>query len=193
MKSCFVLWSGGVDSTSLIIQLLEKGFEVRAGYIEICNNINKTAMELNAINRLIPMIEERFSNFIFEGVVYSASNHVGRSQLKLKQVPYFLHALLIAPQTDYRALGYVQNDSAIKYIEHIKTIYQSYNNIHNGNLPELIFPLQYLSKQRIVNYLNFHYPNILDLCVWCESPKGNFYTPCNACTPCIRRKELNEE
>jgi PP-loop superfamily ATP-utilizing enzyme len=52
-KTTYVLWSGGLDSTYLIQYLLEKNPKqvVRAGYIELVNNVYKTKMETAAIVR----------------------------------------------------------------------------------------------------------------------------------------------
>lgn len=187
MRSFFVLWSGGIDSTYLIVRLLESGFKVRAGYINIRNNCKKTQMEQYTIEQLSPIIRERFKNFSFDGTIFSARNSspLGRG-LKYKQVPYFMHALLIAPKTDFRALGYVQGDSAIKNLEQIRNVYNSYELIHNGNFPKLIFPLKNTTKPQIFEYMSRNYPAILEHCVWCENPQGINFNPCRNCTPCKR-------
>lgn len=198
MKSCFVLWSAGVDSTYLILRLLESGYKVRAGYIHIENNIEKTKMEKRAIEVLGDLIEERFANrlnnFEYLGTLYRAKNNFTSTRgIRYRQVPYFINALLVAPITDFRALGYVQGDSAIKNLEKIRAVYNAYNLINNYVLPQLVFPLKNTSKAKILYYMNEKYPDILAKCVWCEEPQGMFFKPCNKCTPCRRRAiELSE-
>ena len=189
MRSAFVLWSAGVDSTYLILRLLEDGYSVKAGYIDIKNNHVKARMEKHAIDKMCLQIEALFPDFEYVGTIYKAHNSSPeRSSLRYKQVPYFIHALLIAPRTDYRCVGYVKGDSAIKSLTAIKNIYDQYSSIYNGALPELVFPLRNATKQEIFTYMQECYPNILSNCVWCESPQGDDFIPCDTCTPCIRRK-----
>lgn len=191
MLSCFVLWSSGIDSTYLILKLLEKGYRVKAGYIEIVNNAKKTRMEKQAIQKMWPQIENRFNNFEFVGTIYKAHNTAPRGRgIKYKQVPYFMHGLLLAPTTDYRALGYVAGDSAVKNLENIRAVYNSYGLIYNGELPKLVFPLRTTNKATIISYMKDRYSGIFNNCVWCENPIGTEFVPCNECTPCVRR--LNE-
>lgn len=187
-KSVFVLWSGGIDSTYLILRLLEDGFHVEAGYVNIRNNRLKTPMEKAALSKLAPAIREFFPSFKYEGVIYSASNNVGYQRgLKYKQLPYFLHAFLVAPHTDYRALGYVAGDSAIKNLGNITALYNSYGQVYNGKMPELVFPIRKTTKAEILAYMEANYKGIIEECVWCERPMGEHFKPCESCTPCRRR------
>lgn len=188
MKSAFVLWSAGIDSTYLILRLLEKGLNVKSGYVNIQNNKRKTRMEKNAIYRMYTQIRHLFPRFEFIDTIYEGYNNSPDSRgLKYKQVPYFLHALLIAPKTDLRAIGYVAGDSAIKNLEKIRAVYDSYNLIYNGELPQLIFPLKTITKPEIFQDMKNRYPEILNNCVWCEHPLGTDFRPCGECTPCLRR------
>ena len=196
MKSCYVLWSAGLDSTYLILRLLESGFTVGSGYVCIQNNSKKSKMELQAIENLQSKIKEIYKNFYYNGVIYSGRNNcvgmkTGR-HLRYRQVPYFIHAFMVAPHTDYRALGYVKGDSAIKNLEKIRAVYNVHNLITFKVLPKLVFPIKNISKTEIYQHLQTKYPNILADCVWCEAPKGRNLTACGECTPCKRHsKELS--
>lgn len=189
-KSVFVLWSGGVDGTYLILRLLHAGFRVSAAYIEIRNNKRKTLMEKQALRTLSEQISTLFpKTFGFHGTIYRASNRSANpTGIKYKQVPYFMHALFIAPHTTYRALAYVKGDSAIKNLENIRALYNAYKLISYGDFPELIFPLRQIDKKTILSEMKTYYPSILDNCVWCERPRGNLFIPCQGCTPCRRRQ-----
>jgi 7-cyano-7-deazaguanine synthase in queuosine biosynthesis len=190
MRSCFVLWSAGIDSTYLILRLLEDGYQVNAAYVDIRNNHTKSCMEQSAIEKMCPIIRETFTNFDYHGTIYKAKNNsIGRSSLRYKQVPYFIHGLLLAPKTDYRALGYVKGDSAIKNLEAIRSIYNQYALLYNGDLPKLVFPLKDATKVEIYTFMQECYPNILKHCVWCEEPQGKNFSSCGECTPCRRRED----
>lgn len=188
MRSCFVLWSAGVDSTCLILRLLEDGYSVTTAYVDIKNNRTKAVMELDAIGRMCIQIKILFPNFKYLGTIYTAQNNSpSRRNLRYKQVPYFIHALLVAPRTDYCCIGYVKGDSAIKSLRSIQSIYNGYQLISNGELPKLVFPLKDASKPEIFTYMQECYPHILQNCVWCEDPQGEDFVPCEKCTPCVRR------
>lgn len=62
-----VLWTGGLDSTSLVLKLLQDGHHVTAAYIEIENNDTKTERELHAISEISKYLNMKFDNFNFLG------------------------------------------------------------------------------------------------------------------------------
>lgn len=190
MKSVFVLMSSGVDSTYLALRLLNAGFAVKAGYVEICNNRSKTNAELHALDALSSLIQAQFPRFQYHNTIYRAYNLTSSaSNLRFKQVPYFLHALTIAPATDYRALGYVRGDSAIRSLENIRQVYNSYKLICHSNFAPLVFPIKNIGKPSILHYMKAQYPSILKHCVWCANPLGQDFIPCGSCSPCIRRQK----
>lgn len=184
--SVFVLWSGGVDSTYLVIRLLDQGYQVDTGYVEIESNIKKTQMEQAAIARMTLQIGKKFSQFHHHGTIFAARNATTGRRLKYKQLPYFLHALMVAPSSTFRALGYVRGDSAIKNLEKIRDVYNGYQNICWEPLPPLIFPLKNTSKEQIGDHMTRIHPEIFENCVWCEKPAGDDFAPCGLCTPCVR-------
>ena len=64
-----VLWSGGLDSTFLIWDLLKQGHTVHASYVELINNGAKVKYELNAINKMKALFKSKFPNtFNYSGV-----------------------------------------------------------------------------------------------------------------------------
>ena len=51
----FIPWSGGADSTYLILlKTLQEGHTVYSGYFELQNNKEKVKRELTAINKMLP-------------------------------------------------------------------------------------------------------------------------------------------
>jgi hypothetical protein len=100
-----------------------------------------------------------------------------------------MHALIVAPRTEYRALAYVKGDSAIKNLENIRRVYNAYKHISYGEFPQLVFPLRNVSKPQIFRHMQISYPDILANCVWCARPQGDNFEPCNKCVPCIRRSK----
>lgn len=194
MSSVFVLWSGGLDSTYLIVRLLESGHQVHTGYVEIQNNAKKTKAEVKALKKLVPKLHRLFPHsFNYYGKIYAAHNHIHEPGLKFRQVPYFIHALLATPRTDYRALGYVAGDSAIKLLEDIRAAYNAYAPLYNGSFPKLCFPIKNISKQQIIEHMSNKYASFLKDCWWCENPPENLTRRqnCRMCKPCRRMLEIS--
>lgn len=189
-KSIFILWSAGIDSTYLILRLLNEGYKVSAAYVHIENNKVKTKMELRAISIMNEQIKKIFPFFDYQGVILKSHNlSTNSAGIKYRQVPYFMHALLLAPPTDFRALAYVSGDSSIKSLEKIRNLYNSYSNITYGKFPQLVFPLKNISKASIIYYMKKYYPDIFNNCVWCSKPNKTIddnLISCNKCVPCKR-------
>jgi len=57
-KKVLVAWSGGIDSTALICKYLQSDYKVDAIYTNLLNNELKIKSELEAINKIIPILEK---------------------------------------------------------------------------------------------------------------------------------------
>ncbi len=182
MKKAFVLWSAGVDSTFLILHLLKKGYRVDAGYIKLLQNKNQTIRELEAIEKLAPLIDD--VNFKYVGVLNEV-NIVNSGNVILNQIPIFLTALYHLENYDEFAMGFIMNDDTISWIPEIIACYESFKPLV-CNLPKLTFPLIKIKKITLYNSL----PDLIKKeVVWCEDEDGIFNhetKTCNACHSCLR-------
>lgn len=128
---CFVSWSGGFDSTYLILYYLEKGYNVVAQYTEILNNENKTKAELNAIDKLIILIRKKYKNFNFliTKNKYEVDANSDRTRIAIAQPSIWLHSLLFSDNKncDLIGVGYILGNHAISYIEDIKNVWEAYS------------------------------------------------------------------
>jgi len=183
MKTAFVLWSGGLDSTALIYYYLKKGYKVDAGYVKLNNNENKTKQELDAIKSILTDLSPY--NFHYKGIILESTIY---GSAILPQFPIWMTALVyITEMYDEISLGYVMNDDAISFLEEIKQVWKSYE-IFKYNKSELVFPLSKMNKEHIKSLLS---ENIFNKTVSCEMPifdkKNKKYIPCNNCGACKRR------
>lgn len=116
--------------------------------------------------------------------------------LSLSQPIVWLSAL--AYNTEFyskAAIGYVQHDCAISWLDEIKAIWQSYRGMaqYPDRWPELEFPLIKMPKKEIWNLLD---EEIRNLCVYCESPIDKIdigYVDCDECAACKRRRREEED
>jgi hypothetical protein len=187
-KKVFVLWSGGVDSTALIIHLLNAGYQVTAGRITIQNNEQQTRKEVAAINKMIPIITSfypRFTSFYprftYTGSVSDICINGSVNNVLLQQVPMFLTVIYQLREYDEFAMGYVMNDDAVSFVPDIINIYNSYKPLVQ-HLPTITFPLLKEKKTDIYYILP---ESLKPLVVWCESTCIDD-APCGHCHSCER-------
>lgn len=194
-KKIFVLWSGGMDSTYLILKLLSEGHSVDAGYIDIENNEYKNEMEQKAINNITPIIQRDYSKFNYVGVTYKILMNRDGGTLKLRQVPLFILGLLyeIGKEYDEVAIGYVVGDCVISWLDDIRRIWKSYKSLLCGKIPKLTFPLHNYTKE--FDICDSIPESIRSYLVWCENPKkaGDKFENCGNCLPCKRNKSVSDK
>lgn len=183
----WVPWSGGVDSTYLLMMLASEGHEVHAGYIELANNTSKTARELAAIDAIIEIGFLRDLRVSYEGVLAKHEIlRLGAWEGRYSQPLIWLMGMLYASPDDADgiALGFVQNDDAISYLDEISAAYVAMAALYRGHsIPKLSFPLKKVSKQQAFVALP---EKIRNLVTWCE----NHMEPdrCGECVSCKRMK-----
>lgn len=191
IKSVLIPWSGGMDSTYLIQWYLEQDYDVYAGYINVKNNGLKSKIEKQTIDKIVPIIQNKFPRFSYLGTLFEIDIIHNDSFLGLTQPLLWLTTL--AFNTHYYseiAIGYVMNDCAISFLDDISKVWSAYKGFayYPDRWPELKFPL--IKKQKYVIW-NSMDEEIRKLCVWCENPKDDEETGfviCDECGPCKRRK-----
>ena len=187
MAKYLVPWSGGLDSTALIDFLLSEGHTVDALYTNINNNKQDTR-QLIAVRKMHKQYFNGKNLRLIETGGIKTNGFKGinsHTPVGLTQVVYHIFNIINnISDHDYVALGYVMNDDAISYLEEIKVIYNSYNGICWGKMPELIFPLAKMKKRDLYSKL----PEVLRKNItWCESEVKN---KCGTCPSCERMKGL---
>jgi 7-cyano-7-deazaguanine synthase in queuosine biosynthesis len=180
-KKVFVLWSGGVDSTALIIYLLGAGCRVTAGRITILNNEQQTRKEVAAIDKMAPIIRSFHPNFTYTGSVSDICINGSGNNVLLQQVPMFLTVIYQLRDYDEFAMGYVMNDDAVSFVPDIINIYNSYKPLVQ-NLPTITFPLL---KERKTDIYYALPESLKPLVVWCDSTCIDD-APCGHCHSCER-------
>lgn len=179
----FILWSGGLDSTYLVYNMLSRGYEVIAAYTELKNNKEKTIKERAATEKLSKIFQQNFKDFTFKETLATYEIVDGdTSNLYFHQIPIWINSLLYAGPVSQVQIGYVMGDDAISYMSEIKKIYNSYKEIARP-FPKLIFPLSKWSKVDIIKNLPEVY---LKEVSFCESTTSDV---CGDCKPCRKMKE----
>jgi 7-cyano-7-deazaguanine synthase in queuosine biosynthesis len=186
MAKYLVPWSGGLDSTCLINDLLSKGHTVDALY----TNINDCAQDTRQLNAVQAMTKEYFFRYKFtlkvDTIVGMGLGPVGvNSPIMLLQVPIHIFNLLkYIDNYDYVALAYVMNDDAVSFLDNIKKIYNSYQGISNKPLPKIAFPFSKKNKKMVFNMLP---AELIQHITWCESSHED---NCGVCGSCKRMEGI---
>ncbi len=179
-----LFWSGGLDSTYLLLWLIGHGFKVNAIWVEIENNARKNEREKQARQKIFDKIRKEYPK-VFWNLNYSIDPVFKISGLRdyrtnLCQPPIWLLATQFHCQGNEFAIWYVCGDDACMWIDDIKNVIGAYNGLAKKDENVVIhFPL--LSVKKCVFYRDIP-KDILDIITWCEMGDGeNENCRCGAC------------
>lgn len=186
-----IFWSGGVDSTYMMLWLLCHGYCVNAYWIEIgCNN-EKNKKEHEARRKIIDIIEKEYQE-LSKNLMYFHKPAIsldinGSSRTLIQQAPiWLLGTQLINNCCNDFAMGYVSGDDAVTWIDAIKNVVKSYNQMtHSEKHVKMHFPLMNIKKVWFYEYIPFE---IRKNIFWCEYGKDEPKT-CR-CSACITHRHM---
>lgn len=184
------LWSGGLDSTYLLIRLLDAGYKVETLYVEIPENEPKVAREKGAIEKLLKILRNKYYYFEHHTVTIPAVPGAMLAQ----PLAFLYGGFLTSCQRDhfaYFASSYVLNDDALSFINDIQKTWKSFEWNYEGKLPRLIFPLMKMPKSIIWFEMKKFLADDIALLTWCEGADKEDH--CGHCRPCNRMAEFIEQ
>lgn len=185
----FIPWSGGADSTYLILKTLQEGHTVYSGYFELQNNEEKVKRELNAINKMLPFFKQYYKNtFIYQKSLTEIGLNGQKNIFHLCQPPIWIFSSIysIEENIDKVYLSYIMNDDAISYLKEIEQLFNSYLAFTDKKDLKLEFPLMKTSKQEILSYLYEFEEDFLNYITFCESLEK--IDNCGYCHTCMKWK-----
>ena len=220
MKRAVLLpWSGGMDSTTLLIQLLTEGkFDhVYTSYIELDGNNDKIACEKNTIEVLTNHICSNAWQPDTSGVKWTHGTYkfadfppCNPSEGMIQPAIWMMYAALeagaIAQEYDKVEvnIGYVRGDSALKYKDKVMATWNGISGLTRLDTTPypLKFPFAGMSKNhvqaRLEKYGKKYDTDFLDAVWVCEEPirfsdlTGSGYKRCGECHPCKRDPRYTE-
>lgn len=211
-KDVILAFSGGIDSYATYLKLLdEKQYNIHLYYYNIKNNGIKTWCEQTNSKTLINEIADKYCvKYTYN--CYDSSEILLRFDTPLReyfsQKPLWIFLMgynALSFENPYFALGYNQYDFSKDYYNR-KEIMQTYIDCFwtlitdkISRSPEILFPLENMSKRQIINYLRWKEKELdIDILskIWtCEFPvvtkEHGFvgYKPCGTCEKCMEYKE----
>jgi len=211
MKCGVVLWSGGLDSTSLICYLLRKGYIINPLFID--RGQSNLKYELNAVCTLYPKIKEIFPKKFkalrkHHLIIPSAEI---KKEFKKQSIikKYFLRnddlindAIRLALCINCNEIFLGSNVDDIAYPEDHPDNTTLYFKLKNELLKQLLefikspqiitirapFIEEHMEKSQVLKYMRKNFPEIdLDLTRSCYSSSEK---PCGECDACKERKKI---
>lgn len=181
----FVLWSGGCDSTALVLYLWEK-FHKTINLVSIhYERFGSYPVDIIAQKRLLKIFKKRKMsvNYItFEikedGDYDDYCNHAGITQPQV-----FLSAManFIRGNNRLISFGYIKNDDIWHFMDKFNNIFENINLMSKANAT-LYLPFEWIEKKYILWYLHEH--KLLKYCSYCQYPGYTDKKPCNNCSSC---------
>ena len=179
-----VVWSGGCDSTLILLDLIKKGVDVEVLVFDTNRfGDGKREYEENARFNILKTINKKIHiNKI--SLDFSTDNVCGTG-VHLFQQPCMIALTTIFGQCDsIFYFGYHKGDDFFAESHNILSGSQwLLISLGNKNI-KFSFPLRYMTKDIIIGKLESL--GMLDLCHWCEYPDDAIDNSgrCGKCTPC---------
>jgi len=197
-KEVLIPFTGGLDSTYLLIKNIEKKNTIQTFYVQVENNHHKTEIELAHRRYILEYLSDKFGGASLGLGRDNTSAKISISgRLAMSQPPIWLLFInFVSCGQKTVEISYVLNDCAVSFIDDIKKMYKTYRPFFDclKTQPKLKFPLIKTQKSSI--YYNI--PHDLRKYTWsCECPdiqktqntKDHLvYSNCGDCDSCKKEK-----
>jgi 7-cyano-7-deazaguanine synthase in queuosine biosynthesis len=212
-----LIWSGGLDSTAILLDNIRKGIHVDLCYIDIENNSPKSEAELGAREIIKTIIKNKYYPKYFYNSYERRLNHglINCGSLaNFFQPALWITSLIYGYNKDWNyqsiVFGYIKGDCFWHIKHEFESLYKLFPKLvclDEFKWPDLNYPLEWFTKEQILNdyyLIDDMGKEILNYIWTCEKPnrKGFDYdnrnenlalTPCESCEPCKKLKELKNK
>ncbi len=192
MKKHLIVWSGGLDSTAIIMKALAEAVKFHTVYFELGNNIAKTKKELLVRAEIKKLIEERYDIDWWTDYTIRIPEFTYHNYISNGQPIAWLFGLTMFTNTYYEniMLGYVKGDD-FWHVRH--DFIKAYENLQKVDgkekVPPLAFPLEWCTKKDVVDLYNTKFRRRIAHMTWtCDGSIGGKLHACGQCTACKRRR-----
>ena len=185
ISDIFVLWSGGCDSTALVLYLWEK-FHKTINLVSIhYDRFGSYPVDIIAQKRLLKVFKERKMSVnhitfeIKENCDYD--DYCNNGGIVQPQLFLSMMANLIRGNNRLISFGYIKNDDIWHFMDKFNNLFETINSMSNANA-SLYLPFEWIEKKYILWYLHEH--KVLKYCSYCQYPGCVDKKPCNNCSSC---------
>lgn len=190
------MFSGGLDSTAMLVQLLTKSAEpLRVHHIRMDNAEGRAAAEQSAVEAIVAWCRARYRPFRYSE---SGLDFRGLEAIPIDYLSIAFVACQVAIDTagcDRVAIGALSRDTDIenrsaRQRRVFDEMYACYRARRLGEPSvEWLYPVYRMGKQELAEGLP---PELLELTWSCRRPvpDGARYRPCGACKACLARTTI---
>lgn len=196
-KRPLILWSGGFDSTCLVIDKLREGEHIDIMYVNLDNNKRGQGFEKKAIKKMSALIKD--ANL--PGKIISV-HEFGYHQITVDKAVFAQPALwlqgasfIVNPEIHSEInIAYIKADDIWHYKTELQNLYGAMLALtcHDDEIVPLKFPCEWQTKADLLDKLEsfVYYKQIMKLVYYCESGRKE---PCGTCTSCKRHSNEVKE
>ena len=192
-----VLWSGGLDSTAILLYYLKEKIPFETVYINLDNNRVKAKEEKKARKKILKALENYYAVKITDHEVkFSSINFSHKHTLAQPLIWMFGLLQVIHENIDTVNLGYVEGDCFWHIKHNFERAFWHLKRVMDNKFkkfPTLHYPFEWFGKKDLVDY---HYSDEIGKYVFgmlwvCEDVMEDS-SQCGKCTPCTRFKEIDK-
>jgi 7-cyano-7-deazaguanine synthase in queuosine biosynthesis len=197
------MFSGGLDSTAMLVKLLEEGAEdLRVHHIRMANREGREGAEQHAVEAIVAWCREHYRTFRYSesGLDFRALQAIPIDYLSIAFVA--CQVAIDTPRCNRIAVASLARDTDIenrsaRQRRVFDTLYECYRARKLGE-PEVqwIYPVYHATKAELAAAL----PGELVALTWsCRRPvrmegqTGQQWRPCGACKACLARQGISAQ
>jgi 7-cyano-7-deazaguanine synthase in queuosine biosynthesis len=196
-KLPLIVWSGGMDSTAVMIHYFSHKIPHHTCYIKLNQN-TQTKFELMARNRILKELTKQYGNYnLADHILNPFSKNIINNNCCLILAKAWIDGILLSLDVSpYNKIvfGYIKGDDFWHYGHVIKELYEVNKKLmYSDNIPELDYPMEWYNKQEI--YDNYYKPDNLSKyynMIWtCDNPNNiiNRHYSVSRCGECKKCRE----
>jgi tRNA(Ile)-lysidine synthase TilS/MesJ len=184
-----VAFSGGLDSTFVLMRALEEGHEVRPVYIDTEIGENMKILEKQQVERIYDRLHFRYSN-LGHYTTFNLRLSVSHG-FSLQEPPLWVYATMnhaLEFGLEEVRIGYVLGDQANSYLDDIRKLWDALLGFVSEDhiKPRIVFPAVKWSKSDIIKWIKERNYDVWEMVTWCENPIeiDNKFKTCGECHSC---------
>lgn len=191
ISDIFIIWSGGCDSTALILYLWEK-YHKKINLISIVyDRLGSFISDTKSKKKLLKEFENRGILIEYNEIKIEDNtnyeDYQNRGGISQPQMFLTLIGQLVRGYNRLICFGYIRKDDFWHYSSYFESIFNLLNKMSNSDAT-LYMPFEWVNKEEILWYLNEH--KILKYCSHCD---GGSEKDCGCCATCITYKNSLRE
>lgn len=193
-KRVVLFWSGGFDSTCLLLGLLRVGAIIKTVEVDQCN-YDERRPEAFHRKKLLTLLKEKYSAVDWVDHCIKVDGIVRNKYLRSAQASIWLHLapLVVDNETDYLLFGYIVGDMPVALESTYQKIWQV-NKLTctiDVRLPKMEFPFRERFKTDIACLCDDENPTLNEHIWSCVMPiyvLGDYFLNCGECPSCIAKR-----